>query len=207
MEISIGNFTIKVPADYQQVNSLPGDPVGSISFMKKTPVAACLAMYNSISSEQSMPFNSKEEVIRNIHNTLEQDQGVIEVESGITPAGKKYIYSIIKTFNRGGIAIKYSLSLHIGHFADRIFETQAVFDGIGDNAVLRDAAVYNILQKEGKIGVGDPDVSNWAMDPYDSQYRHGVLMNMSEKAEYDEAFPGYPLTEARLLVKNLIVMN
>ena len=32
-------------------------------------------------------------------------------------------------------------------------------------------------------------------------------MNMSEKTDYDEVFPNHPLTQARLLAKNLIEMN
>jgi hypothetical protein len=131
MDISIENFTIKIPVDYQQVNSLPGDPAGSMSFMKKTPEAACLVMYSGIPSEQSMPFNSKEEVVRGIHSALAEDQGLIEVESGITPAGKKYIYSIVKTVNRGTVGVQYSLVLHIGYFAEHVrlwpFTTMFVF--------------------------------------------------------------------------------
>ena len=206
MDISIENFTIKIPVDYQQVNSLPGDPAGSMSFMKKTPEAVCLVMYSGIPSEQSMPFNSKEEVVRGIHSALAEDQGLIEVESGITPAGKKYIFSIIKTLNRGTVGVQYSLVLHIGYFAEHVFQAQAFFDETGYTGG-RDASVFAILQNEGKVAVDGQNISGWAVDPYDPQYTRGILMNMSEKTDYDEVFPDHPLTQARILAKNLIEMN
>ena len=177
-----------------------------MSFMKKTPEAVCLVMYSGIPSEQSMPFNSKEEVVRGIHSALAEDQGLIEVESGITPAGKKYIFSIVKTLNRGTVGVQYSLVLHIGYFAEHVFQAQAFFDETGYTGG-RDASVFAILQSEGKVTVDGQNISGWAVDPYDPQYTRGVLMNMSEKTDYDEVFPNHPLTQARILAKNLIEMN
>ena len=206
MDIAIEDFIIKVPTDYQQMRSLPGDPAGSLSFMKQTSEAACLAMYSGIASAQAMPFNSKDEVVAGIHKALAADQGLIEVQSGITTSGKKYIYSIVKTVNRGSIGVQYSLTLHIGYFAEHVFQTQAFFDETGYTGG-RDASVFAILQNEGKITVDGQNISGWMEDPYDPEYKNGILMNMGEKEEYDEAFPNHPLTQARQLAKNLVIMN
>ncbi len=203
MNIAIADFTMNVPDDYVQMNPLPGDPVGSISFSKQTNNAACLAMYAAIPSEQALPFNSREEVIMGIRNSLAQDQGIIEVTTGITQAGKKYIYSIVKTVNRGSIGVQYSLMMHIGYFASHVFQVEGFFDETGYTGG-RDTAVFAILQRGNKIG---PNYEGWAEDPYDPQFQQGILMNASEKEDYDNAFPEHPLTQARALAKALTLMN
>ncbi len=107
-------FPVHIPDDYGQVQSMPGDPVGSISFMKQTPNSACLSMYTPIPAEQSMPFNSVDQVISGIRGVLAIDQGIIEVEAGGTADDRKYIYSIIKTLNRGGLQfVQYIFTIHI----------------------------------------------------------------------------------------------
>ena len=203
MNIAISDFTINIPDDYVQMNPLPGDPVGSMSFSKQTSGAACLAMYNAIPSEQAMPFNSKDQVIAGIRGSLAADQGIVEIESGITNSGKKYIYSIVKTVNRGNIGVQYSLMMHVGYFADHVFQAEGFFDETGYTGG-RDTAVFAILQRDGKIG---PNYEGWSEDPYDPEYKQGILRNASEKPDFDEVFPDHPLTQARLLVKEIIAMN
>ena len=49
----------------------------------------------------------------------------------------------------------------------------------------------------------NPDNKNskWWFDPYDKDYKHPFLMNLSEKEEYDELFPDHPLSQCRKFVK------
>ena len=208
MDISLDGFTIKIPTDYQMMNKMPDDPVGVLSFMKQTQDAACLAMYGSVPAKESMPFNSPEKVIAAIHKTMAPDQGIIEVKNGITESGKKYIYSIVKTVGRDGISLQYFLAVHIGFFADKVFQTQAFFNETGVTGQ-REAAVSAILVSDGKIKMNEQGqiMSGWSKDPYDENYTKGALLNLSEDAYYDEAFPDHPLTQARLLVNELIRLN
>ena len=200
----MGDFMMNVPIDYQQVASAPGDPQGSISFMKKTDSAVCLAQYYAIQADLAMPFSSTKEVIDGIHKALGPNQGLIEVLSGVTPAGKKYIFTIVKTGNRPNApGTQYCLTLQIGFFASRVFYVQGFFDETGFTGG-RDTSVYAILQNEGKIG---PNGEGWMADPYDPEYQQGLLMNLSEKTDYDEIYPTHPLTEARSLAARLIQEN
>ena len=150
-----------------------------------------------------MPFNSKDQVIAGIRGSFAADQGIVEIESGITNSGKKYIYSIVKTVNRGNIGVQYSLMMHVGYFADHVFQAEGFFDETGYTGG-RDTAVFAILQRDGKIG---PNYEGWSEDPYDPEYKQGILRNASEKPDFDEVFPDHPLTQARLLVKEIIAMN
>jgi hypothetical protein len=204
MEIMLKEFPVHIPDDYGQVQSMPGDPVGSISFMKQTPNSACLSMYTPIPAEQSMPFNSVDQVISGIRGVLAIDQGIIEVEAGGTSDDRKYIYSIIKTVNRGGVqGVQYILTMHLGYYSDYVFQAQAFFDETGLTGT-REASVFAILENEGKVGSNG---EGWQCDPYDPSYVQGALMNLSESRDYDETFPNHPLSQARALAKFLIENN
>jgi hypothetical protein len=204
MEIMLKEFAVHLPDDYGQVQSMPGDPPGSISFMKQTPNSACLAMYTPIPAEQAMPFNSVNQVIDGIRGVLAPDQGIIEVEAGGTVNERKYIYSIIKTVNRGGVqGVQYILTMHIGYYSDYVFQCQAFFDETGLTGA-RDASVFAILENDHKVGSNG---EGWVRDPYDETYAQGALMNLSESREYDATFPNHPLTQARALVQFLIENN
>ena len=204
MEIMLKEFPVHVPDDYGMVPSMPGDPAGSLSFMKQTSNAACLAMYTPIPADQAMPFNSVEQVIDGIRSVLAPDQGIIEVEAGSTEFERKYIYSIIKTVNRGGIqGVQYILTMHIGYYSDYVFQCQAFFDETGLIGA-REASVFAILENDHKVG---PNGEGWVKDPYDETYAQGQLMNWSEVTDYDKTFPDHPLSQARELVNFLIWKN
>ena len=42
-------------------------------------------------------------------------------------------------------------------------------------------------------------------DPYDEDWKKGVLMNVSELEEFDQFFPGFPLTLCREFVGALLM--
>ncbi len=200
----IDRFVVHIPDDYTPVPTKPGDTTGSISFMKQTENAACLAMYCPIPSDQAMPFNSVDQVITGIRHVLAPDQGIIEVRSGGTKDERKYIYSIIKTINRGMVqGVQYILTMHIGFYADYVFQAQVFCDETGLTGA-RDTSVFEILKFDGKVGENG---EGWVRDPYDPSYTEGALMNLSEMEEYDETFPNHPLSQARKVVKFLIENN
>lgn len=67
---------------------------------------------------------------------------------------------------------------------------------------VRDAAVYEAFQRDLKWTTAE-----WSADPYDPNYHHGILMNFSERREYDSAFPQHPLSEARAFISFVIEQN
>ena len=68
---------------------------------------------------------------------------------------------------------------------------------------MRDNVVAMKLLNEGKISIGDNGYEGWFNDPYDSEIKEGVLMNISEEKKYDADFPNHPLTQARILLDKI----
>jgi hypothetical protein len=47
------------------------------------------------------------------------------------------------------------------------------------------------------------DFSSWTFDPYDKDFKEGLLMNISEDKRYDVDFPDHHLTRARKLLNEI----
>lgn len=193
---------IILPREFTKVNSMPDDPENSSAYVKQTSNSINFMMIYPISKEASMPFGNENAVITGIHGALGENQGLIEVKSGITKNGKGYIYSIVKSKKQPS-GIQYVLTMHIDN-SNNILNVQGFFDENGMTG-FRDTTIMNKLISEGKII--PPNMDNWMQDPYDLNYKKGLLMNASEKAEYDSVFPDHPLSEMRTLIKYLIANN
>ncbi len=138
---------------------------------------------------------SKEELINSIHNVLEDNQGLIGVEDGFSKHGRHYSYSIVKTLLKDPQVMVYKLTMEIGKNnmylkINGIFEERA-------NIGLREGMLFKTLNMP----------LNWFKDPYDENYKRGVLMNMAEKEEYDSLFPDHPLSLLRVFIKEIIEFN
>ena len=57
-----------------------------------------------------------------------------------------------------------------------------------------------MMTSKGVVKTENNKLVGWFKDPYDESYTKGVLMNLSEKEEFDEIFPNHPLTEARAFI-------
>jgi putative ABC transport system permease protein len=90
---------------------MPGDPEGAVPLAFSTDRAMCFVMMYPIGPEYAMPFDSPQDVIDGIHESMYEDQGLIEVDSGKTKAGNKYIESIVKTVKKEGGAA-YTFTFH-----------------------------------------------------------------------------------------------
>lgn len=197
-------ININLPYEFQPMKSMPEDPKDSVVYGKQTSSATCIAMLYYINKEDAMPYNN-EKIINGIHNTLGDDQGLIEVNSGSTKNNKKYVYSIVKT-RKEPSGIQYTLTFQI-EMQEGILNIQAFFDEIGVTGQ-RESIIMAKMINEGKINPINPNEMNaWMKDPYDETYNKGLRMNLAEKEEYDVAFPEHPLSEARNLVKIIIEKN
>ncbi|HHT21176.1 MAG TPA: hypothetical protein GXZ74_07050 [Tissierellia bacterium] len=191
---------INIPDYYTKVDSMPEDPENSIPYCTRSSQAEVFAMVYPIELEQAMPFDDVQKLIDGIHAQLGDNQGLIEVGRNSTKDGQAYIYSIVKTLLEPH-GVQYTLSYQMIKDGG-IIQLQGFFSEAGTTGQ-RDALVYAALSSEGKIG---DDLSGWTEDPYDPNYKHGALMNLSEAEHVDEMFPEHPLTMAREL-KNFINEN
>ena len=181
--------------EWQQVNTMPEDPPNSVVIMKESELSQCMVLIYPINKDQIMPFENPQTVINGIHNSLENDQGLIEVES---IENNKGIYSIIKTkMNPNGM--QYCLTFHF-KFSGMFYNLTGFFTEINITGK-RDSTVYELARKDGII---KNNMDGWFSDPYDSKYKKGILMNLSENKKFDEMFPLHPLSETRKIIKDII---
>lgn len=193
---------IKIPLDYQKLDTLPTDPANSVAYGKRGQSFMCFLTMNPISSQNAMPYGNERMVIDGIHGVLNNDQGLIEVKSGLTQNQRKYIYSIVKTRVMPS-GVQYNLTMHID-MGNQTMNIQSYFDEVGMTG-MRDTTVMSMLMNQGVITPANR--AGWSKDPYDENYTKGLLMNMSESAEYDAQFKEHPLSAARELVKYIIDNN
>ena len=195
-------ISVNIPMNFQKLNPMPGDPLNSVSYGRQTQACNCFVMLYPISNEKAMPYGNINEVINGIHEILDDNQGLIEVRSGITNNQKRYIYSIVKSKLEPS-GMQYIMTMHID-MNNYTINIQSYFDEIGMTG-LRDATVMNKMINDGKIT--PPNLVGWFKDPYDETYKKGLLMNLSEDIEYDAMFSQHPLSELRSFVKYVIENN
>lgn len=58
-----------------------------------------------------------------------------------------------------------------------------------------------MLHNENLIGDEKNPLAGWTKDPYDENVKTGALMNVSEQEQFDEKFPGFPLSMCREFIK------
>ena len=193
--VAFSGGKLLVPVEYQQVDSMPEDPVGSVPLMVDTDISTAFVMLYMMPAEYAMPFGSPRAVIDGIHEALGDDQGLVEVTGGETPSGNPYLLSIVKT-KTGQPGVQYGLTMDVGVGAAAV-HVQGFFDEKGVTGV-RAAAVFAMLRNKGEVG---PDMQGWSGDPYDDSYKRGFLKNISEGEEFDEMFPEDPLSMARAFAR------
>lgn len=154
--------------------------------------------------KESMDFDNKESLINEIHSNMDDNQGIICVENGKTKNNRKYIYSIVKTVNDPLSGVSYYLRMNI-QYDKKIYEIEGEFSEYGTTGV-RDSVILQLMMSQGIVTIENDILHGWLEDPYDKSYTKGVLMNLSEKEEFDEIFPDHPLTQAREFV-NFIIDN
>jgi len=198
--IEMAGASFEVPEYYQQVQSMPEDPEGSVPLMVQTESSMCFVLVFPTGSGDRMPYD-QEAVIGGIREAMADNQGIIEVEADAS-ASSPYVYSIVKDL--GGQdgrpdSLQYILTMDIGA-PNGTVHVQGFFDAIGTTG-LRDTLIYSTLRNEGKVG---PDLDGWMRDPYDPEWEYGKPMNLSEQRCYDALFPDHPLSMARALIECMV---
>lgn len=189
--------TVELPGWLQPCRAMPDDPPGSLPFLYQiagdTGGSTGLVTVSPLAPEQTMPFGEARAVIDGIHECLGDDQGLVEVKATRTRGGEPVIWSIVKTTMEPS-GVQYFLMLHLataaGPLCVRGFFDEAVATGMRDTLVAA-------------RGYEGP----WRADPYDPSFTRGNLMNQSEAAEWDAAFPAHPLSKARELARHVVEHN
>ena len=195
---------LTLPSRFQQMKSLHGDPPMSVPYGYVTESAECFLMVSPIDSESAMPFHDPQAVIDGIHQSLAEEQGLIEVGCGVTKEQRRYICSVVKTLRRMR-GVQYTLSLQLEN-GDSLIRVQGFFSETGATGA-RDALIFALLEKQGEVQLSEEGVRGWTVDPYDPFFTFGTLMNLSEQPRFDGLFPAHPLSELRKFVNEVIREN
>lgn len=195
-------LSLEMPDDFQKMRSLPDDPPRSVAYYRDGEGYRCILMLYPIPLEHTMPFDAPAAVVAGIHRSIDDEQGLVEVDSGSTSKGKMFIYSIVKSKMEPS-GIQYCLTMHL-RGTKACLNITGFFDEIGVTGD-RETAVMEALMRSGKTR--EDVLIDWAKDPYDPQFSRGLLANASELKDFDSYFPQHPLSVARDFIRFLIAMN
>ncbi|RFZ76022.1 hypothetical protein DS742_25815 [Lacrimispora amygdalina] len=195
-ELHVNGKSVSIPKYYQRVDSMPDDPEGSLPYMVQTENAACFALIFPVDESQSLP-RTQDELIAGIRQFLGENQGLIEAI-----AETDYVFSIVKTLKQPS-GVQYVLTYQ-KFYPEFILNIQAFFEETGMTGI-RDNVVYEMCRRQNIVGTEDDPFSGWTQDPYDANVKTGALMNISEQKQFDEKFPGFPLSMCREFVRTLVM--
>lgn len=195
-------LTLQLPEKYEPLRSLPDDPEGALSYSKENRNALCFVQSYPIKENETMPMNDTKAIIDGIHDSLGDNQGLIEVSQGMTRYGKQYVFSIVKS-GREPSGMNYILTMHFVKKGKALC-LKGQFEERGTTGI-RDTTVYEYARRQELVkGI---DLEGWMKDPYDENYTRGIRMNLSERREYDRSFPHHPLSELRAFIAFIIDSN
>ena len=204
------NFSRIDPVQLKEMQ-LPEDSVG---YTTATRNATGLIVGYAVPSEVAMPFDNTEELIVYLHDSMNENQGIVEVENGRCRGGGRYVYYILKYW-RGEDKISSRICGYQLNFNFEIDEKVYFISGSFEEAGMtgeRDSIgimlLSNAKEQAGKSADLTEIMENeWFRDPYDEEYTKGFLMNWSEKAKLDSVFPEHPLSVTRELIRYVIDNN
>jgi hypothetical protein len=196
---------IKMPADYILQDPVPegaGVPAALIYKLDSRLAAAELLCFAG-PEERSLPFTSELSIVETVRRITKGTRtAIIEAGRGMSRTGMTYAYCITKHeyYEKGDAftCMEYTLDMNID-FPDLNWFINGSFLETG-SSIDRDAEVLESIARE-RFGSFDRAVEIWKRDPYDPELRDGLLMSYSDRAEFDERYPGHPLSKIRELVR------
>jgi ribosomal protein L37AE/L43A len=186
----------KVPNKFKRMGLFPD---ASLVYGVNSGEGSGLITFMTATEEASMSFDNPQKIINELHETLTDNQGLIEVNCGVTRSGHRYAYDIFKIGDEEDELpiVSWILNLNVER-DDVILFVNASYREEGTTGA-RDTLVYALLRNQGILD--GEDMEGWTADPYDAEYKKGFLMNMSEKPEFDAMFPNHPLSMIRDFIK------
>ena len=193
--IEINGRTLSIPSYYQQVDSAPEDPEGSIPFMAKTELSICFLLIYPMPLTDTVP-NEQSKLIEGISQFITDRQALIMVEADETKA-----CSVVKTAKEP-FGMQYTLTYQ-RFYEDFAINVTGFFEEDGTTGI-RDTMVYELCKREGSVGSADDPFAGWSIDPYGCGNKDGLMMNLSEQEQYDGLFPAHPLSMCRELIRTIL---
>lgn len=194
-EIDITSL-LNLPKEYKLLEKAPEDPMYCVNYGMNTTNNISFIQSFPISARSTMDYYNVQKIISGIHQSLGENQALIEVKAGKTKNNRQYVYSIVKTLNKPS-GVQYFMLMHIA-YENIAINVNGHFIETGMTG-LRDTTIWELAYREGIVS--STNNSKWCFDPYDKTLKRSYLMNLSEKEEYDEMFPDHPLSQCRKFVK------
>lgn len=159
---------------------------------KRMPGALSLNYFNI---PPDLPTMQDVDVLRNMYRSQvsEAQAGIVEAEIK-TIGGFQAVRLIIK-MSMGNFGMFYLGSLTFP-FENCSYVLKIEHSEQGATGV-REAIIGNELMASGQVTITDDGFEGWAKDPYQADFKGGLLMNLSEAEKYDERFPDHPLSLVR----------
>lgn len=187
---------LNLPENFQVLKNLPKDPINCVNYGIATSQCQGFIQAFAISIGNAMPFDDTKAIIDGIHHSLEEKQALIEVKNGVSKNGRQYVYSIVKTQMEPS-GIEYIMLMHVSY--DKVgISINGHFLECGMTG-MRDTTVWEMAYRQNLVSAHDN--KNWWFDPYDKDFKHPFLMNLSEQEDLDALFPEHPLSQCRKFIK------
>ncbi len=212
------NEPFSIPETYSRIDPVQMQelqmPEGSLGFTTATGNATGIIVCYEVPAESAMPFERPGDLVDFLHESMNENQGIIEVNNGICKNGGRYVYYIMKYwYGEDHISSRvcgYQLNFNF-EIGDRVFFISGSFDEAGITG-MRDSIGIELLVKAKEQSGQPADMTDimeheWFRDPYDPEYTKGFLMNRSEVPELDSVFPEHPLSITRALIKHVVENN
>ena len=213
----VGSEPFKIPDSYSQIDPAQMQelqmPEGSIGYTIATDNATGIIVCCEVPPETAMPFDNPDDLIRYLHESMNANQGVIEVKSGKCRTGGRYVYYIMKYWygddHISSRVCGYQLNFNF-EIWNKVYFISGSFDEAGMTGQRDSIGLMLLANSKEQAGqaasMTDIIEHDWFRDPYDPGYTKGFLMNRSEVPELDSFFPDHPLSLTRALV-NYVVEN
>ena len=187
----------KLPRKFKKMNLFPEQ---SLIYGVNSGEGSGLITLMTASQEAAMPFDKPQQIIDDLHAEMPDNQGIIEVNCGVTRAGHRFAYDIFKILDEsdGFPRVSWVVNVNVER-EDVILFLNASYQEEGITGV-RDSTVMAMLSQQEDTNI-EKIMERWAEDPYDPEYKQGFRMNLSEKAELDTMFPNHPLSMIRELIR------
>ena len=89
-----------IPDSYSQIDPAQMQelqmPEGSLGYTIASDNATGIVVCFEVLPETAMPFDNPEELVHYLHETMNENQGIIEAKNGKCKNGGRYVYYIMK---------------------------------------------------------------------------------------------------------------
>lgn len=209
MKVTVANCLIEVPGEWHEAkkDTAGWQQAGTVGYWMQQTESARLQLIVSevpVQHTDKMPPLDKQAVIKQIHESMDESMGLIEVAVIDVNGGKQAIKTILKQKVDNAPMYTGKLQYKTGSGGGMVIQVVAREYGVTG---VREAIVGDMLsdhtvtetktESGGTLTMQGGLPKDFDEDPYDPGYKKGYLMNKSELSEYDAKFPDHCLSVLR----------